>query len=388
MNSTRINKVWQDNIYRFNDAIRSDKETFETFIRIDKQHHERITRNISFFEKDKDFMALSQQANYKWIFDSSSYVFGAEVVFQFRALRLLLDYKGLDFLHSIPPIVVREAVVPTMRLSFPQTIFTNDISFIVLPMGWLDMNNYLSFGIKQTNDKNTKVLSQCILELQLRFLADDILQEFLMNNIDNAVSQSVMALIKIELTSRIKTKVPLFQDAYGDIFPDTFTGLYQRLAYGCETFTLAHEIGHIIHHEHKFGSVPDESRADQTAISAILKSNSNVVLGGGLKASKELSLLISSTMFNTLGNLHFRLLTFFHSGSLPQKEEFEKRSLTISEQVLKYKLIENEAQIFKTLLFLLKTYNQAFNDLLISVEKVKIPLKKEGHQIISSIFEE
>ena len=158
MNSTRINKVWQDNIYRFNDAIRSDKETFETFIRIDKQHHERITRNISFFEKDKDFMALSQQANYKWIFDSRSYVFGAEVVFQFRALRLLLDYKGLDFLHSIPPIVVREAVVPTMRLSFPQTIFTNDISFIVLPMGWLDMNNYLSFGIKQTNDKNTKVL--------------------------------------------------------------------------------------------------------------------------------------------------------------------------------------------------------------------------------------
>ncbi len=388
MDSATINQIWEDNIYLFNDAIRSDQNTFDEFIGLDQQHRKRILKNISFFKKEKHFLSLSKHDKYKWIFDSKSYTFGAEVVFQFRIFTLLINYNDFDYLLSIPPIVVREAVVPAMSLSFPKAIFLNEISFIVLPMGWLDMNNYLGFGVKQVNENKTDILYQSIRELQLRFISDDILQGYMLRNINRAINQSLAALIKIELSNRLKKRIPLFEDAYGDILPNTFAGLYQRFAYGCESFTLAHEIAHIINHEHEIGAIPNEYQADQTAISILLKSNSLTVMGGGLNISKELSLLFTSTLFNLLGNLHFKLLCVGSSTSESQKEEFKKRSLETGKQILKYKLIEPEAQIYETFLVLLKKYTKAFDTSLNSITNLKTILLEEGNKIISSIFED
>ncbi|GAB3002404.1 hypothetical protein GCM10027284_20200 [Cyclobacterium sediminis] len=388
MNSDKIHQIWKNNIFRFNDAIRSDKAIFNEFIELDRLHSQRISNNISFFKKEKHFLSLSEHKNYQWLFDPKSYTFGAEVFFQFRVLTLLINYIGFKNILSIPPIVVREAVVPTMRLSFPTAIFLDEISFIVLPMGWLDMNNYLGFGIKQVNEKKTMKLEQSIQELQLRFFSDEILQEHLLRNFHLATSQSMAALIKIELSIRLKKQVSFFKDAHGDILPNTFTGLYQRFAYGCESFTLAHEIAHIINNEHKIGATPDEYLADETAISILLNSNSETVMGGGLNISKELSLLFSNTLFNLLGNIHFKLLSLSEYNSNAQKEEFKNRSLETGKKILKLKLSESESKTYRTFLMLLKEYSKTFDTILSNVKDLKTKLYEEGDKIVSSIFEE
>jgi hypothetical protein len=388
MNSDRLHQIWNNNIFRFNDAIRSDQNIFNEFLELDNQHRERILNNISFFKKEEHFIKLSKVKSYEWLFDPKSYTFGAEVFFQFRVLTMLINYIGIENVISIPPIVVREAVVPTMRLSFPTAIFLDGISFIILPMGWLDMNNYLSFGIKQVNEKETIKLEQSIQELQLRFISDEILQEYLLKNFHIASSQSIAALVKIELSIRLKRQIPYFKYAYGDILPSTFSGIFQRFAYGCESFTLAHEIAHIINHEHQLGAKPNEFRADKIAIAILLNSNSETVMGGGLNTSKELSLLFANTLFNLLGNLHFKLLSLSKSNSEIQKEEFKKRSLETGKKILNFEINDSEYKIYKTFLLLLKEYSKTFDSIFDDLKKIKKEIHEEGNKIISSIFEE
>jgi|GEM_PF-7134152 len=276
LSAKKINEVWLNNQIKIDDNIGTAPDFLKVFIS-DLDTKSNISKIIAHFSSLKLNELFFDNNDYDWCFDESAYRVTTEAAYQFRLLQLLLNLGEVSE-ADIGTIVAREAITPGASV-MPRVMLVDDISFIVFPLGWISQMYLVATAIVATKLGDRILMHNIINGFCVNIISEEIVYNFFDENPDYTLSPAEFSLLYESVSKHL---IATHKDLLGSQIRPTeeyLTPLAEAITYGCEAFTLAHELAHILVEDHKLKSdMADEIKADKLAFDLLVGSSKTDVM--------------------------------------------------------------------------------------------------------------